>query len=288
MRSMTGYGRYEAKNETYLVGVELRSVNSRYFESYLKMSPRNFGDLEFKLANLLKMRLVRGKVNATLHIEALNKDSDEKIDFEQVLAYHKALEAFSLENSLSYDGKIEALLTLPNVIKLSETSLDEAIENFLLDVFNEALDFLYKEQLREGSAIKQDILDKLARLDEIVGLLKKENTELLHDYEKRLRTRIEKLVSDSYAEDRILAEVAILAEKATIDEEVTRLFSHLSAFRGMLDEAVVGRKLDFMLQEMNREINTVGSKIQTVALSQYVVEVKGILENIREQVQNIV
>jgi len=158
----------------------------------------------------------------------------------------------------------------------------------LFYALDEALERLLEEEKREGEAIYLDILDKIAHLNTLVKDLQDEEEALIKDYMSRLKKRIAQLAEVAENDERLLQEVAILTEKATIDEELTRLKTHLSGMEAMCQELVVGRKLDFMLQELNREINTIGSKIQTVTLSQKVVMIKSILENIREQVQNIV
>lgn len=291
MRSMTGYGRAETQGEGYTITLELKSINGRYFECQFRGLPKVLSDSEIKLANLLKEKLVRGKVMVRIQLDLVGAQAEKNIDFSQLLHYHETLSTFALVHGLHYSANIESLLSLPHVISEGK-DFDErektTLEKILFYALDEALKRLLEEEKREGEAICLDILDKITHLKTLVRDLQDEEEALIKDYMSRLKKRIAQLAEVAENDDRLLQEVAILTEKTTIDEELTRLKTHLSGMEAMCQEPVVGRKLDFMLQELNREINTIGSKIQTVTLSQKVVMIKSILENIREQVQNIV
>lgn len=288
---MTGYGRAEVQGEGYSITLELKSVNGRYFECQFRGLPKNLADSEIKLTAVLKEKLVRGKVWVHIQFDFLSNLADKNIDFYQLLHYHEALSTFALANGLKYSANIENLLSLPHVIS-EEKDFDECekpiLEKNLFDALNEALKCLLEEEQREGQAIYVDIIDKIAHLKLLVKDLQDEEASLIEDYTLRLKKRIAQLAEIAEDDNRLLQEVAILTEKTTIDEELTRLKTHLAGMETMCQEPVIGRKLDFMLQELNREVNTIGSKIQTVTLSRKVVLIKSILENIREQVQNIV
>ena len=234
---------------------------------------------------------MRGKVMVRIQLEMVSEQAEKNIDFSQLLHYHETLSTFALAHGLNYSANIEDLLSLPHVISEGQ-DFDEhgkaTLEKHLFYALDEAIERLLEEEKREGQAIHLDILDKIAQLKGLVKDLQDEEASLIEDYTLRLKKRIAQLAEVAENDERLLQEVAILTEKTTIDEELTRLKTHLVGMEEMCQEPVVGRKLDFMLQELNREINTIGSKIQTVTLSQKVVMIKGILENIREQVQNIV
>ena len=291
MRSMTGYGRAEMQDEGYIITLELKSINGRYFECQFRGLPKILAEAEIKLSALLKEKLVRGKVMVRIQLDMASEQAEKNIDFSQLLHYHETLSTFALAHGLNYSANIEDLLSLPHVISEGQ-DFDErgkaTLEKHLFYALDEAIERLLEEEKREGQAIHLDILDKIAQLKGLVKDLQDEEASLIEDYTLRLKKRIAQLAEVAENDERLLQEVAILTEKTTIDEELTRLKTHLVGMEEMCQEPVVGRKLDFMLQELNREINTIGSKIQTVTLSQKVVMIKGILENIREQVQNIV
>lgn len=291
MRSMTGYGRAEMQGEGYTITLELKSINGRYFECQFRGLPKILAETEIKLSALLKEKLVRGKVMVRIQLDMASEQAEKNIDFSQLLHYHETLSTFALAHGLNYSANIEDLLSLPHVISEGQ-DFDErgkaTLEKHLFYALDEAIERLLEEEKREGQAIHLDILDKIAQLKGLVKDLQDEEASLIEDYILRLKKRIAQLAEVAENDERLLQEVAILTEKTTIDEELTRLKTHLVGMEEMCQEPVVGRKLDFMLQELNREINTIGSKIQTVTLSQKVVVIKGILENIREQVQNIV
>ena len=291
MRSMTGYGRAEMQGEGYTITLELKSINGRYFECQFRGLPKILAETEIKLSALLKEKLVRGKVMVRIQLDMVSEQAEKNIDFSQLLHYHETLSTFALAHGLNYSANIEDLLSLPHVISEGQ-DFDErgkaTLEKHLFYALDEAIERLLEEEKREGQAIHLDILDKIAQLKRLVKDLQDEEASLIEDYTLRLKKRIAQLAEVAENDERLLQEVAILTEKTTIDEELTRLKTHLVGMEEMCQEPVVGRKLDFMLQELNREINTIGSKIQTVTLSQKVVVIKGILENIREQVQNIV
>lgn len=292
MRSMTGYGRYYQKNDDYAVQVELRSVNSRYFEVQYRNLPSSLGNLEMKLNQYLKSKLKRGKVTVTFSIEVLkDRDVSMLVNEDLLVAYHRYLSEVAEKHQLNYAARLENLLHLPNVLgdKKDEGEPDENLAGFIYETAVQAADELFNMQSHEGRLIHQDIENKLIQLKEITELFARESVALLKDYEERLIKRIEELTEHQYSEERVLTEVAVMAEKSTIDEEITRLRAHFHSFEKMIkEEEQVGRKCDFMIQELNREMNTIGSKIQTITLSRAVCEGKSILENIREQIQNIV
>ncbi|WP_102346995.1 YicC/YloC family endoribonuclease [Bacillus sp. Marseille-P3661] len=290
--SMTGFGRSKKESGEFKVMVEMKSVNHRFCEITVRM-PRQLLLFEDKIKKIVQQYIQRGRVDVFVTVEgqgyinrSLEVDWDLISQYKEVM--NQAQQSMNMQGSLS----IEHILSLPEVFSVIEKeSGTEELETVLLEVTKEAVSELQQMRRIEGNSLKSDIIERLKLINNIVQLLKSFSTESIERYKERLLKKIEDILSGNYEIDhgRILTEVAIFADKADINEELTRLFSHVEQFVEILDNNTgsVGRKLDFLVQEMNREMNTIGSKANDVHISQKVVEMKSELEKIKEQVQNI-
>lgn len=287
---MTGYGRAQNILNGRDITVEIRSVNHRYYE-YSSRVPRAFGYLDEKLKTLFKSSVSRGKVEAAVTINTIEgKDQVIRINLGAAEGYISALrgaaDALGLEDNL----KLSNLIKLPDVFNVQKAPDDEEqIWTDVSSVANEALAKFVEMRTVEGSRLKSDVLEKAANIETMVGEVEKISPETVENYRNRLYTKLcEVLENKDIDEQRILTEAAVFADKVAVDEETVRLRSHIAQLRDMLEsEDAVGRKLDFLVQEMNREVNTIGSKSQNIDIARLVVDMKSEIEKIREQIQNI-
>lgn len=291
IKSMTGYGRGEACAEGRRFTVELKSVNNRFCEVILRQ-PRSLAQIEDKIKRRIQERVNRGRVDGYISIEETGEITPAvKVDKALAVAYHKAMEELKESLSISDVISIKDLISLPNVISLEQP--EENVEEWLAAVeeaTDRALDGLLAMRQNEGQRLKTDILQ---RADEIHRLILEQVSEraplVVQEHREKLSQRLaEWLEGGVIDETRLAAEVAIFTDRADISEEIVRLSSHLQQLKEILAEGgPVGRKLDFLVQEMNREINTIGSKANDLVITNAVVNAKSELEKIREQVQNI-
>lgn len=287
---MTGYGRAQNILNGRDITIEIRSVNHRYYE-YSSRVPRAFGYLDEKLKTLFKSSVSRGKVEASVTINTIEgKDQVIRINLGAAEGYISALrgaaDALGLEDNL----KLSNLIKLPDVFNVQKAPDDEEqIWTDVSSVANEALAKFVEMRTVEGSRLKSDVLEKAANIETMVGEVEKISPETVENYRNRLYTKLcEVLENKDIDEQRILTEAAVFADKVAVDEETVRLRSHIAQLRDMLEsEDAVGRKLDFLVQEMNREVNTIGSKSQNIDIARLVVDMKSEIEKIREQIQNI-
>ena len=300
IRSMTGYGRAQEQIDGKDIFVEVKSVNSRYLEQNVRIG-RNYTYLEEALKSLVKSRISRGKAEISVSVTLIEgKKADIRVNDEIVRGYLNAMRTYN-ENAV--DGyRLDAdvpvsnsmhwstIMQLPDVFRVEKPLEDEeAVSAAVLSVADQALSAFVFMRETEGAKLREDILNRLDYLSDRVGIVEKEAPGLTDKYRERLYTRISELLgSTAIDEQRILTEAAIFSEKTAVDEETVRLRSHIAQMHDMLDEkGSVGRKLDFLVQEMNREVNTIGSKVQDVGIIAVVVEMKSEIEKIREQIQNI-
>lgn len=290
IKSMTGFGRERIVNESREILVEIKSVNHRYLEFSAK-TPRVYGYLDEKLKELLKTSISRGKVEVSVSIynqEGINAE----IEINKALAkgYLNALRNSADELDLKDD------LTLSKIMKLSDiftvvkkTEDEEVIWNEVKAVAESAVEKFVEMRTVEGEKMYADISSRLDYLEDAVGKIENRTPSVLESYKQRLYDKIKETIGDREVDDqRVITEVAIFADKIAVDEETVRLRSHISQFRDLINSTEpVGRKLDFLIQEMNREVNTTGSKAQDLTITQLVVDMKSEIEKIREQIQNI-
>ena len=290
IKSMTGYGRSVETRNGREFTVEVRSVNNRYLDCAVRL-PRLVAFGEDAVKQAVKNTISRGKVDVYVSVRSeCGEQGTVTLNTALAEGYLAAMrqmaETFGLEN----DVKVSDLSRLPEVFTVDKPEVDEdALLADLMAVANEALAGYDAMRTTEGAALDHDLRSRGARILELVGQVEKQSPKTVSDYRARLEAKLrEVLANTAIDESRILTEAAIFADKVAVDEETVRLRSHLNQMNAMLDAGgAVGRKLDFLLQEMNREANTIGSKCTDVAVARIVVDIKAELEKIREQVQNV-
>ncbi len=290
MKSMTGYGRSSGERNGRTITVELKSVNHRYLDCTVK-APRQYGFLEDAIKKSASARIARGKVEIYVSVETKEGgDLAVKINHAAAERYLAALREIGERYGLKDDITIMRLALLPDVMGSERLEQDaEELTRDVKEVFENACDGFEEMRKREGARMAGDIYARCLKIEQLVSDIEKKAPERVKEYQERLLTKMREVLEDtSIDESRIVAEAAIYADKTAIDEETVRLRSHLHQLDGMLRETQpVGRKLDFLVQEMNREANTIGSKANDVELARIVVEIKSEIEKIREQIQNI-
>ncbi len=290
IRSMTGFGRAQGVLGGKDITVEIRSVNHRYFEFSARL-PRAYSWLEEKLKGVAQGAASRGKVEVSLLIQTV-EGSDAQVVVNTALAreYVEALRELGRELDLPDDLSLSAVARFGEIFTLRRAPDDEEeVQANVLAVAGPAAERFSQMRRAEGEKLREDILGRLISIEERVAQVEERSPQTVAEYRQKLTARMEELLGKAAVEEqRILAEAAIVADRWAVDEETVRLRSHIAQLRSILDTPeAVGRKLDFLVQEMNREANTIGSKAQDVRIAQVVVEIKSEIEKIREQVQNI-
>lgn len=278
------------KSENYMTKVEVKSVNSRYLELNLRV-PKDFMAIEDKIRQIIKSKLKRGKVDLYLSYDVTSPDLQElSLNKDLAKAYYRDME--DLRKMLEIDEKITLrdIVLLEGVLKKSSTNeTDKELLSQVLKTVEEAVENLDEMRKVEGENLKIDLENKIVNVEEFVGEIKTLAPKVIEENEKKFTENIyERLKEEDLDLPRLTTELAIMADKLSIDEEITRLTSHISQFNGIIkDKDSVGRKLDFLLQEFNREANTIGSKTTSSEILKLVVSLKSEIEKIREQIQNI-
>lgn len=290
IKSMTGYGRSQQLADGMNITVELKSVNHRYFEFSSKL-PRSYGFLDEKLKSFFMGKLTRGKMECYVQIETV-EEPDTIISVNHPLvkgyldAYKELAETYGLEN----DVKVSDISRVSDIFSIRKQAADEdKIWAAVQTVAEEALNGFVAMREREGERLKADVLSRLELILENVAYIEERSPETVKEYNEKLLARLRELLSEAHIEEqRILTEAAIFADKIAVAEETVRLRSHISQMRSFLEaNEAVGKKMDFLIQEFNREANTIGSKAQDVEIARRVVAIKSEIEKIREQIQNI-
>lgn len=290
IKSMTGFGRCEKVTEEYKLSVEMKAVNHRYLDMSIKM-PKKFSHFESGIRNLLKNDIQRGKVDVFINYEDYTENKlslkyNASLAAEYMESFKKMEEQFGIAN----DIKVSSLARMPEVLTMEEVAEDEdSMWNLLSEVIEEAAKSFVESRVREGEHLKQDLLGKLDYMLEQVAFIEERSPKIVAEYRAKLEEKVHELLeSASIDEGRIVTEVTIFADKICVDEETVRLRSHIDHTRKeLLAGGSVGRKLDFIAQEMNREANTILSKANDLEISEHAIILKTEIEKVREQIQNI-
>ncbi|MBE6741930.1 MAG: YicC family protein [Ruminococcaceae bacterium] len=290
LKSMTGFGRAVGELNGYVITVEIKSVNHRYFE-FSSRIPRQYGFIDDKLKSFINSKVSRGKVDCFVSIEALNTEAaDVVVNNTLAKAYVKALKEISETYSLKEDFGAYSIARFSDVLIVKKSEEDEEqLWNDVKAVCEQALEKFTQMRICEGEKLYNDIKSRGEHIIDIVSFIEERSPQTVKEYNDKLVQRVHELIGDaSLDEARIIQEVAIFADKVAVAEETVRLRSHIDQLNEFLESSEpVGRKMDFLIQEINREANTIGSKANDVEIARRVVEIKAEVEKIREQVQNI-
>ena len=290
IRSMTGYGRYQDTVDGMDITVEIKAVNHRYYE-YSSRLPRAYGFLDDKLKAYLQGSISRGKVDVYVFIDTADAPGSRvTVNHSLVQGYLKALGEIAETYGLRNDVSVMSLARYPDLLTVHREAEDEeAVWAAVRTVADVALNRFLQMREKEGEKLQEDILSRAAAILEAVGQVEERSPQTVREHMDKVQARMRELLGTATVdEQRLLTEAALFADKIAVAEETVRLRSHISQLEHMLaGNEAVGRKLDFLVQEINREANTIGSKCSDVAISKLVVEMKSEIEKVREQVQNI-
>lgn len=289
MKSMTGFGRANYENDGRMYNIEIKSVNHRYCDISVKL-PRNISYLEEKIKKEIALNISRGKVDILINFENSSaKGRDIKINKELAKIYIEELKELANENGINNSIPVTEISKFPEVLVIQNVEDEEIIWKEVKACLEEAINSFIIMRKQEGSKIKEDLKTRLSAIKQKVSKISEYSTRLVEEYVVKLETRIKEILkTDIVDKERLNQEIVIYADKCSIEEELTRLQSHVIQFENMMEEEnPVGKKIDFLIQEMNREINTIGSKSGNLEITNLVIEAKTELEDIREQIQNI-
>lgn len=290
IKSMTGFGRSEIVKGNRKISVEIKSVNHRYLEAGIKM-PKKLNVFESRMRDLLKKYATRGKIDIFINYEddsenQVNLKFNQNIADEYMAIFNNMSEKYNLKNDMTVGG----LARFPEVITMDEVQEDEEeLWHFIEEAMKAALEQFVNTRILEGENLKKDLLGKLGHMEELVAFVEKRSPEIMKEYRSKLESKVKELLGDTTIdESRIATEVIIYADKICVDEETVRLRSHIEHARKCLNEdGGIGRKMDFIAQEMNREANTTLSKANDIEISNAAIDLKTEIEKVREQIQNI-
>lgn len=291
VKSMTGYGKAQQAVGGKIINIEIKSVNHRYFD-FNSHNAKSFSFMEDRMKKAVSRHISRGKIDLYLYVEFVESEGSEVLINRPLLqSYIKAFDELSNDFGLRNISSVTDVFRIPDVISVQCAELDEeALSAEILPILEQALDSYDNMRLIEGERLAEDCLKKLDTIEENVHKIEALVPKSLAAYKARLESKIKEVLENREIDDaRVLTEVAIFADKIAVDEEMVRLKSHLAQFREYLTntDQPIGKKLDFLIQEMNREINTTGSKCNHIEITSLVLEVKSIIEKIREQIQNM-
>ena len=291
IESMTGFGRSEVVTDERKITIELKSVNHRYLDLSIKM-PKKLSFLEGSIRNLMKTYIQRGKVDVYITYEDYTINNGTlKYNKELAAEYIACLKQIQQDFDLDYDIKVSTLSRYPDILTMEEQSVDEEeLWSILEPPVREACEKFVQTRTQEGHNLEKDLLEKLDGLDKKVTRIEERSPEVVNAYRTKLEAKVSELLEDTQIDDnRIAAEVILFSDKICNDEETVRLHSHVKNMKKMLTTETegIGRKLDFMAQEMNREANTILSKSSDMEISDIAIDLKTEIEKIREQIQNI-
>lgn len=290
LKSMTGYGRarYECDSREYVV--EIKSVNNRYSDISIKM-PRSISSLEDNVRKLIAKSITRGKVEVFIAFTN-NSDKGRNIEINHDLAkkYIEEMKKLAIETNINSNIEVVDVMKMPDILNTTLATEDEAmISNELLKCVQEAVENFIQMRENEGEKIKEDLIKRISKITEKIDKINSISTGLVQEYVVKLEKRVNELLKpNTVDENRLAQEIVIYSDKCSVEEEITRLRSHISQFLELLEkDSSNGKRIDFLIQEMNRETNTIGSKANNLDITNYVVDIKTEIENIREQIQNV-
>ncbi len=290
VRSMTGYGKGIAENSDARVTIEMKSVNHRYLDLNIKL-PKKLNFLESTIRNKISESVFRGKVDVYI---TLNEHSDAcyQVSINDAIAqkYYDSISAMADKLGIDNDMKASSISRLPDVIELEEMEADEdSLKTLVLEAMDSCVAQFVDSRIAEGNRLETDLIAKMDEMIVLVDRLEARSPQIIEEYRARLKTKVSELLEDTHIDEaRVAQEVVIYADKICIDEEMVRLKSHVSETRGVFDlDKEVGRKLDFLAQELNREANTILSKSTDVEIADIGITLKTLIEKVREQIQNI-
>ena len=290
IKSMTGYGKSTLEVNSRKYQVEIKSLNHRYLDISIRM-PKQLSYLEETIKQQISSKISRGKIDVFISWENNSIEGRTiKINTALAKAYIEELRKLAEEENLSDNIEVNDIARYPDVLIVQENQEDETIKNEIIEVVNKAVNNLVEMKQNEGIKIAEDLQKRLDYIQEEVNKVKEFSTGLINEYIVKLEERIKELLPNNQEIDknRLMQEIVIYADKCSIEEEVTRLNSHIGQFKEFLkSDETVGKKLDFIIQEMNRETNTIGSKSNNLNITNGVIDMKTEIENLREQVQNI-
>lgn len=289
MKSMTGFGRarLEKNNRTY--NIEIKSVNHRYNDITVKL-PRSISYLEEKIKKEISSEISRGKVDVFVNFDNNSAEGKNiKINKELAGIYIKELKELAEENKIKQDIQVTEISKFPDVLTIENVEDEEIIWNELSECLKQAIDNFIEMREKEGNKIKEDLERRIEEVSNKVCEISTYSTGLVEDYVVKLEAKVKEILNtDVVDKDRLNQEIVIYADKCSVEEEITRLKSHISQFKEMLNvNTPIGKKIDFLIQEMNRETNTIGSKSGSLSITNLVIDMKTQIEDIREQIQNI-
>lgn len=289
IKSMTGYGRGKYEHDAREYTVEIKSVNHKYSDVTIK-APRNITYLEENIKKEINKAITRGKIDVYISfINNSNIGRDVKINKDLAKIYISELKKICEETNIENNINVIDIAKMPDVLNIQNDENEEQIWSELKVALQNAINEFVSMRKAEGEKIQKDLLDRINIVSQNVNKISQFSTRLVEDYVVKLKNRVKEYLNTNVVdESRLAQEVVIYADKCSVEEEITRLNSHINQFIDLLNtEGAIGKKIDFLLQEMNRETNTIGSKANCLDITNLVVEVKTELENIREQVQNI-
>ena len=287
MNSMTGYAYEEVVGDNTVVSVEIKSVNSRFLDLTITLPPY-LNQIESYFHNKITSKINRGKVDVYIRIKEQETDTEVTADVNSAVAYMNAIKSVAEATGYSSDIPLSLIISQPGVLNVNKTYDVEKYKALIDPVFDKALERFVEDRQREGENMKKDLVEKLTKLEECAHFFKEWQPKMEEIFKEQITAKFKELLEDKVDENRIMAETAAMLVKYTINEEIVRLHSHIDAMKGELaNNPTPGKKLDFICQEMNREINTIGSKNQFAEVGAMVITAKDSLENIREQSKNV-
>ncbi|MBR3162835.1 MAG: YicC family protein [Clostridia bacterium] len=289
IRSMTGFGRSNIQENLREYQVEIKSVNHKYIDVNIRL-PRNISYLEDEIRKLISSKIKRGKIDVFITFDNYSDEGKSiKINKEIAKVYIKSLKELAVEENIGANIEVTDITKLPDVLIIKNDEDEEQIKKELTKAVNEATDKLIQMRKVEGEKMAQDITKRIDIINDKVNEISELSTGLIEEYVVKLETRIKELLKTEEVDNsRLAQEVVIYADKCSVQEEITRLYSHINQFKSLIDsDKAIGKKLDFIIQEMNRETNTIGSKANNLKITNNVIDIKTELEDIREQIQNI-